>query len=358
MGVKISEFTVGNITGSDEIPFIRSSNPTMNYRAPISSLSASLVPNTASYSLTASHLPPNTYNITASNAVSSSYSVTSSYSVRTTNAITSDTASFLPSGTYEITASKSVSASYALTASTSATASYVISSSYSPTAGGTSDVQVLNQSNYRIVTTTGTTDVLSGSSNLTFNGDSLVNGVSGGKIFANVFSASNGVTDSSGVGFYGTSSAALTSSFVLTSSYSPTSSFATTSSYSTTSSFATTSSFVTGNTITSTFVVSASLGSGAVINTAHGLGGLPTHVQGFLKCLTTEFNYSVDDYVELYSAGYSSYAPVTSIGFNTTNVFALMESANIYLHDKSTGARTSAITPSSWSIVVKASRTQ
>ena len=186
MGVKISNFTYSDLTGSDKIPFVKDGDLVNNYIGTVSSLSASLIPVN---SLTASY-------VTASNVfgtvTSSSYALSGSYAL---------------SASYALSSSQALSSSYALSGSYALTASYSMNG-----------ITINNNLDNRILTATVNSSTLNAESNLVFDGAQLLNNNSSGTAKFAYYSASNGAGTviTTGVGFYGTSSYAVNA---ITSSY-------------------------------------------------------------------------------------------------------------------------------------------
>ncbi len=87
---------------------------------------------------------------------------------------------------------------------------------------------------------------------------------------------------------------------------------------------------------------------------AHGLGRIPVLVQGFMKCVTTEGNYSVGDIVPIAlgntsgNLGVAAYADATNIKVR----YGSTATASIALLDATTGGAFSA-TNSKWSFFVR-----
>ena len=252
MGVKISNFTYSDLTGSDKIPFVKDGDLVNNYIGTVSSLSASLIPVnslTASY-VTASNVfgtvTSSSYALSGSYALSASYSLSSSYAISSSQALSSS---------YALTASYALSSSRALSSSYALSGSYALTASYSMNGGGGSGITINNDLDNRILTATGNSSTLNAESNLVFDGAQLLNNNSSGTAKFAYYSASNGAgTVTTGVGFYGTSSYAISSSQTISSSYSLSSSYAISSSQALSSSYAISSS----QALSSSYAISSS----------------------------------------------------------------------------------------------------
>jgi hypothetical protein len=97
------------------------------------------------------------------------------------------------------------------------------------------------------------------------------------------------------------------------------------------------------------------LGTGKLIDAAHGFPTTPREVWVSLKCLTAEFGYSVGD--EVLAVGQvNNSTPMYYPGANSTNVFlvASTAAATPALPNKATGASWANLTAGNWRLILRA----
>lgn len=91
------------------------------------------------------------------------------------------------------------------------------------------------------------------------------------------------------------------------------------------------------------------IATGAIINTAHGLGATPGRVRLVLVCQTTDVGYAAGDEIDAGQDGCSSAGdtPIFVVGANSTNVFCLCSSTTLRGLNKTTGAL-DTLTAANW----------
>lgn len=104
-----------------------------------------------------------------------------------------------------------------------------------------------------------------------------------------------------------------------------------------------------------------SITSSGTLTLAHGLGVVPSFVRYYLICKTTQFNWAVNDTIEVYPHMITN-ANVEDIGFeatlNSTNIIIYYAASSFIFQILDKTTRTSngkQITPANWRLVIKAS---
>lgn len=101
------------------------------------------------------------------------------------------------------------------------------------------------------------------------------------------------------------------------------------------------------------------IATASLLTLAHGLGVSPRLISTYLKCLSAEHGYSIDDevWVDVHAVGSSGVTRIHSITFDATNIlFRFTSSSTCYTGaHKDTGAGVN-MTNASWKLYVRASR--
>ena len=96
------------------------------------------------------------------------------------------------------------------------------------------------------------------------------------------------------------------------------------------------------------------LGTGLVLNAAHGLPGAPQCVQAFVVCATADLDYAVGDILPATLVQDDAERPAIIYGGNSTNVFVTVRSGNWRIQNKGSADNINNMTKASWSIRVLA----
>lgn len=80
------------------------------------------------------------------------------------------------------------------------------------------------------------------------------------------------------------------------------------------------------------------MGTGLIVDTAHGLGAVPSLVRPVLICTATNLGYAVGDEVDIAHGGFNSSILQAQSGANATNVFLQFQQVAFDILNKTTGA--------------------
>jgi hypothetical protein len=95
---------------------------------------------------------------------------------------------------------------------------------------------------------------------------------------------------------------------------------------------------------------------GVLINSAHGLGVVPTQVRCVIVCTTPDQGYVVGDEVDVQSV-FAGTKPALSFGVNSSNVFVVCKTGTVNTFSKTNSSPTSVnLTEAYWKVVVYAQK--